>query len=410
MIQEQVKESPATERSAGVGSLSLSALPVPRGPVYQSLDVWRGIACLAIVVYHSSASYRRWGSAEESAGAQAVHAILDALWLGVPMFFVISGYCIAATIDATRRRPFYLRNYLRRRCRRIYPPYWVSLVLLSAALLVCEWGSLQSRIPSYTQGWFSLTDLGVIGWAGNLTLTDTWLPYLTGHDSQAISRIAWSLCYEQQFYLICFLVLAVCPRRFFLGTGAVSGILGLVLVAALLREGRPVLYGTFLDGRWLQFALGLILYWQLNYGPRWSAMAFAVGLAAAVGVIVTVGIARPSSVQAVCGNCLFELVLCAGFTLLLLLLRRWDGWLAERSWLRPLAYCGLICYSLYLIHWPFCKVVCGLCWGAGVHSLWGTLLITVPVGIGVSVLAATAFFLVVERRFMNCRTTTVPAR
>jgi hypothetical protein len=76
----------------------------PRDPRYLTLDLWRGLACLMIVVLHAT------HNANEAIGTagplgKAVLAILSRLGIGVPIFFVISGYCIAATSDSTRRKP-----------------------------------------------------------------------------------------------------------------------------------------------------------------------------------------------------------------------------------------------------------------------------------------------------------------
>ena len=50
------------------------------------------------------------------------------MWAGVPIFFVISGYCISATADSARRKGLPARTYFWRRFRRIFPPYWIFLM------------------------------------------------------------------------------------------------------------------------------------------------------------------------------------------------------------------------------------------------------------------------------------------
>src|SRR5689334_7722377 len=78
-------------------------LKPPRNPRYASLDLWRGIACLMIVILHAA---HHAGEAGQTAGtlARAILAVFSKLGSGVPMFFVISGYCIAATSDSSRRK------------------------------------------------------------------------------------------------------------------------------------------------------------------------------------------------------------------------------------------------------------------------------------------------------------------
>src|SRR5205085_1213758 len=63
---------------------------------YYSLDIWRGVACLMVVGFHSS-YYLLTDPAIRSASVtvRRLVLVLSDLWLGVPIFFVISGYCIA---------------------------------------------------------------------------------------------------------------------------------------------------------------------------------------------------------------------------------------------------------------------------------------------------------------------------
>src|SRR5439155_17508769 len=93
------------------------------------------------------------------------------LYLGVPLFFVISGYCISATVDSTRRKRQGPGQYFVRRFRRIFPPYWLFLGILALLTVAATWG-----------GWYDLLTRGdcripppesLAGpqWLGNLTLT-----------------------------------------------------------------------------------------------------------------------------------------------------------------------------------------------------------------------------------------------
>ena len=63
---------------------------------------------------------------------------LRMMYLGVPIFFVISGYCIAASADSSRRKGDSPWTFLKRRFWRIYPPYWASLVGLIALVAVLD--------------------------------------------------------------------------------------------------------------------------------------------------------------------------------------------------------------------------------------------------------------------------------
>ena len=102
---------------------------------YYTMDFWRGVACLLVLVYHSCKYYLENPVYANPQGlSRGVFMFLDHSWVGVPMFFVISGYCITAACENARVKGFNAWNYVKRRFRRIYPPYWAAM-LLSAVFL-----------------------------------------------------------------------------------------------------------------------------------------------------------------------------------------------------------------------------------------------------------------------------------
>src|SRR5258708_5072544 len=74
---------------------------------YQALDAWRGIVCLIVVLEHAGVAL--WNQVDHGiAGFDGFlrHGIVTVLCLnlGAPLFFVISGYCIASSLDSSRRK------------------------------------------------------------------------------------------------------------------------------------------------------------------------------------------------------------------------------------------------------------------------------------------------------------------
>ena len=69
--------------------------------------------------------------------------------------------------------------------------------------------------------------------------------------------------------------------------------------------------------------------------------------------------------------------------------------------LAPIRFCGTICYSLYLVHWPICKATSHLLSDAGFNSPSSAALIVLPCCMGASVAAGYGFHVLVERRFLN---------
>ena len=86
-----------------------------------------------------------------------------------------------------------------------------------------------------------------------------------------------------------------------------------------------------------------------------------------------------------------------------MLFHPWDSRLHALALLQPLRFCGRMCYSLYLVHWPICKSVSHVFFAFGIHDPMTTLIVTIPVAIGVSIFAAWSFHRLIEQRFINAR-------
>jgi hypothetical protein len=128
-------------------------------PRYKSLDHWRGLACLIVVVYHlllpmcdqglplgktstissvTSSEFEKTSvvpkSQPRTLQPKLRNIICHQLHIGVEMFFVISGYCITASAESTRRSGRTVREYFLRRLMRIFPPFWCALI---GSVLIC---------------------------------------------------------------------------------------------------------------------------------------------------------------------------------------------------------------------------------------------------------------------------------
>lgn len=380
---------------------SLAALPAPRCPRYQSLDLWRGVACLLVVLHHATIYSTFWSGGERIPPENRANpaswfvAATAGMWVGVPIFFVISGYCIAATADATRRRPKPLSRYFRRRVRRIYPPYWAAVLVMILLVGVVDyrwlpgvWCDTWYRVarPWEITGW---------EWLGNLTLTETWRHYFVGGPPWYFHAMMWTLCYEEQFYLVIGLILGLSPRRLFAGAAVVT-VLAVAVNQMLLSRGWRT-DGFFFDGYWLPFAAGVLVYAEVNYaGPRGRLSARAV---LAAGVALFAWLTWPVN-AAHCHPAEATLVGLA-FALVLSWLHPWDGTFQSTRALRPLFFCGTICYSLYLIHWPVTKAISNIVHRLGCRGDTAIVLLTVPLCVAASVLASWLFYRAVERRFLN---------
>lgn len=389
MLKSEVDCEPQAIVGAKRARATLSS---PRNPRYYSLDLWRGVACLMVVIYHSTVLGAMAGT-QSSRGDGGPDSFLDSLlrithWgrLGVPMFFVISGYCISATSDSSRRHKSSMKTYFLRRFRRIFPPYW-TIVLLSvvAVAIVDVWlvPRLLSTQPLFQPRpwWLSATQ-----WLGNITLTQSWSYHLTGEQLVNFVGQAWTLCYEEQFYIVMGLLLLVPRMPLFKGSALVTLFVFVVLLLAHLFDWS--IDGFFFDGSWLMFAAGIGVYYILNYSRRPVIGVATLGLATCVAAGIP-GLFNAGHISAFA----FATVLC--------LLHPWDRAIYTNSWLRPFSACGVMCYSLYLVHGLPVNTISKFLFLKGFQDSYHTLCITMPICMATSLGLAALFYIIVERRFVN---------
>ena len=370
----------------------MSAPPARLAPRYPLLDTWRGLACVIVVLHHAG-YLLNWSDATVGASISdlrwCVVTLFRRLDAGVPMFFVISGYCIAASMDAHRKRGASSWHFLGRRIWRIYPPYWAAV----ACFAVVVAGLRGVGWPPMFTGTHSLhldgpDELSWPQWLGNLTLTETWRPrFLGGGPYKNLTRISWTLCFEEQFYLVGFLLLLAFPRRLF---GALLGATGAIFAVSLAAHDAGWFYqlsGTFPE-HWHEFAVGLVVYWRLVVAESDSSRR-----------TVDLGLAALGALGAYRGNVAMAEV--GFFGLILIGLRPFDATLNRWRALAPFRACGLRCYSIYLIHLPVCTVGTEAFVRLGFTNFWVKALAVAPLVSLAGVGAGWLFYALVESRFHN---------
>jgi peptidoglycan/LPS O-acetylase OafA/YrhL len=293
---------------------------------YRSIDGWRGIAALLVVVFHIGVPL----------GAELAS-------VGVMMFFVISGYCIAASADRRHfdgRRGFF--DFYKKRVLRIYPSYLASLAFF-----------VITRIVKYasTGNWQLTSD--PVYWLQNVTLTQ-WL-HLLGAPSHSpvinetlFVAAYWSLCYEEQFYIVIGLLMlagGLTSRKTVAAFAALTA-LSVVWVIAV----APLFYGVFLD-LWLCFAFGVLCYIRLCRTNS-TRVVFAIeGFLVFCVLISGVVLASPESFNLkIAPGVVQYIFVSAVFACALIALRSLDEVVMDSMVGRSLRWLGLISYSLYLTH------------------------------------------------------------
>lgn len=307
---------------------------------YRTLDFWRGLACLAVVLYHEgallTARYPPLGTLLlYRAGAHGN--------LGVQMFFVISGYCIAGAACAARRRGERCVSFLHARVRRVYPPLWYSLALFFLFSLLATALVASGRLPGS-----ALADLRVLHQTPLYYLSNLTLTQLVFH-TRFLSPVCWTLCYEMAFYVIVSLFLVRPATQGRTGTEEASlltSLHALTLGTLALLILAPQLHFFPLD-LWPQLGLGALVFDVLRHPhqarpKRWLLAAGLETLLFLATRSLTLSVQREPSRP--------TFALSLAFSLLLLLLYRYDDALSRVSVVRVFSTIGLFSYSLYLTH------------------------------------------------------------
>lgn len=216
-----------------------------------ALDGIRGVAILLVLCYHLARSL-----AAEFDFVNRFHLLASFGWVGVDLFFVLSGFLITGILYDSKGHTHFFKNFYVRRALRIFPLYFSALFFL--LLLRAVW-----------------PDLGLYGHASDVWL---WL-YLTNfviavHDYGAFGLMDhfWSLAIEEQFYMLWPFVVFSLSRR-----GAMFMALAMCIAAPLLRtafaltQDNPAAIYVLSPMRMDSLAMGALLALAIRGGAEGMA-------------------------------------------------------------------------------------------------------------------------------------------
>jgi peptidoglycan/LPS O-acetylase OafA/YrhL len=312
-----------------------------------ALDGIRGLAILLVMVRHGTSyagvhAFDRWFNHLAWSG-----------WVGVDLFFVLSGYLITGILLDSRRGPRFFRNFYARRALRIFPLYY-ALIALSFLVLphlvpptqAAHFARISGEEPYY---WLYLQ---------NFCMARAGMP------RHPILDVTWSLAIEEQFYLLWPTVVYLCSPRALKRLSVVLIVVALasrVLCSLVLHLPAYSIYvltpchmdtlaaGAFLAMRARELG-GLVAL-----APAARRIGPAAGLAA-LTLMVGERLAGLSKVYEPGWGPITIIVdgtlltLAFGSLLVLVLTARPEGGLRRFFESRSLGFFGLYAYGLYLFH------------------------------------------------------------
>ncbi len=357
-----------------------------------SVDALRGMASLAVVLLHGGTMFPLASNAPF--WYVALYRFLETGHWGVPLFFVVSGFCIHMTwakqMARTGQGKFEFYPFWKRRLHRLYPPYFVTLCLsmlmiVGAFYLRMDVKQVSAVYPEPIPRWMAV----------DFVLHSTMLHGLSARfDSGGGNPPFWSLAREEYYYLLYPLLLFL--RRKFGAAPTIASVLVLsaVMDFVYVHHGwGPRAFFTLV--LWAQWVLGMVAveaYCGVIKIPAWCR---SIWLGIPLAALTMWAVKGWPSGYPLLAACSFFVLLNACVAL-----EKAGRWPNNRllNWFSKV---GVFSYSLYLIHHPIRAVGKTLLDRLHLpptlfyHSLESAVVIVA------GFYGGKAFFNLVERHFLN---------
>lgn len=286
------------------------------------MDALRGVAALGVVFYHAYEGNHLSGLLA-ALPAWVAHVLKHGA-LGVPVFFVLSGFVISHSVARSRVTPSFIGRFMLRRSIRLDPPYWFAIALAIGFAVLSARVVPGKEQPAYAAGQIM----------AHLLYLQEVLSY------PAINPVFWTLCQEVQFYFVYVLLLGLARNDPLLPLQGprTALLLGLAALLSLLWPLGLVTTepwrGSFLP-LWHNFLLGAGAYWAWRHA---EVVPFYLAYGA---LLLFAGMSHSDNFTT-----------ASVLTSLLLWTAAASGRIVSACSWRWLQVLGAISYSLYLTHNP----------------------------------------------------------
>ena len=343
-------------------------LPVTRGQRIRELDAVRGIAILVVILHNEAKTYlpASWAP------------ILDNGWMGVDLFFVLSGFLITGILLDTKGSPHFIRDFYIRRCLRIWPLYYSLLLFMFVLVPLVRPEEAIEIFGERSQPW----------WSFPLFLQNFFVPI--PQNAAGPLGVTWSLGIEELFYLVWPWAVRSSSQRTLLWT--------MVVVVAMSPALRIVLdwYGTDLYANPFCRLDGLMAGALLAWVVRMDGFRTTAFVAPARMTLILTGVLAFATESADARWIAFSFVAIASMAFVYLSLFDSHPWLRRLLSSRFLIYTGTISYGLYLLHKiPFAALQS---WGG-----WNESLAAFGIGLMLCYVVAFLSWHLLERPFLSLR-------
>ncbi len=368
----------------------MTATPrVPTDRHIPALDGVRGLAISLVLMFH----FTHW--------SEGPSQWLRTGWVGVDLFFVLSGFLITGLLLDTRDASNYFRSFYARRSLRIFPLYFG---VLFAVFVVGPWIGL-GQLPGFHQ----LTDKQAWFW----TYTSNFYVSITGrfdlHASWLDLTHFWSLAVEEHFYLIWPAVVLLSRRNL------IRACWGCVIIATLCRVAMIVVWTRPVGSYFLTFcrldslAIGGLVATMARRPSGLPGLKRDATIMAIVGSAIVIALGLRSGRFAAADR-LIQMIgfpalgfAFAGLIVFASLAHRGGFW--HRVWTcPPLTTLGRYSYGIYVYHQLFGRklvevIAPHLRWAGPFGASVGMIGVGLAVNLGVAMLSYHLF----EARFLRLK-------